>query len=235
MNSTIWTKELYKEYINYLQSIKEDKYKEFSEKLCTSKYEMLGIRIPLLRSIAKKICKTNYIEFLELCEDKYYEEVLIEGLIISNINDEAIFDKYFNSYIKKIDNWAICDSFCNSLKIVINNPNKYFKLATKLSKSKQEYTCRVGLIIILNFFIKKEYLIDIFNILDSIESDKYYINMAEAWLICELYINFEKETERFLKNNKLNKFTQNKAISKIRESYRVTKEKKEYLNSLKRK
>ncbi len=59
--------------------------------------------------------------------------------------------------------------------------------------------------------------------------------MAEAWLICELYIKFPKETEKYLKNNKLNNFTQNKAISKIRDSYRISKEEKDYLNTLKRK
>ena len=74
-----------------------------------------------------------------------------------------------------------------------------------------------------------------FNLLDNIKSDKYYINMAEAWLICELYIYYEEETTNYLKNNQLNTFTHNKAISKIRESYRISKENKDYLNTLKRK
>lgn len=235
MNINIWNENTYQEYLEYLKGLGETKYKEFSLGLCTTKYEMLGIRLPILRNIAKKISKTNYIDFLKLCTDSYYEEVLIEGFVISNINDEELFDKYFDVFIKKIDNWGICDSFCNSLKIIDKNPKKYFKLAIKLSKSKKEFISRVGLIILLNFFVEEEYLEDIFKTLDFISSDKYYINMAEAWLICELYIHFEQETENYLKNNNLNKFTQNKAISKIRESYRVTKEKKDYLNTLKRK
>ena len=232
---TIWNKETYQEYINYLISIKENKYKEFHTKLCFTKYEILGIRLPIIRQIAKEISKTNYEDFLKLTKSKYYEEVLIEGLVISTIKDESVFDKYFNKYITKIDNWGICDSFCNSLNIVIKNPTKYFNLCKKLSLSNEEFISRVGLIIILNYFIKQEYLKDIFNILDSITSDKYYINMAQAWLICELYIYYPQETEKYLKNNKLNNFTHNKSISKIRESYRITKEKKDYLNTLKRK
>ncbi|MBE6145466.1 MAG: DNA alkylation repair protein [Firmicutes bacterium] len=232
---TIWTKETYQEYINYLISIKEDKYKEFHSKLCFTKYEILGIRLPIIRKIAKQISKTNYEDFLKLTKSKYYEEVLIEGLVISTIKDESIFDKYFNKYISKIDNWGICDSFCNSLNIVTKNPIKYFNLCKELSLSNEEFISRVGLIIILNYFIKQEYLKDIFNILDSITSDKYYINMAQAWLICELYIYYSQETEKYLKNNKLNNFTHNKSISKIRESYRISKEEKDYLNTLKRK
>lgn len=232
---TIWTKETYQEYIKYLITIKEDKYKEFHSKLCFTKYKILGIRLPIIRKISKQISNTNYKDFLKYTKSKYYEEVMIEGLVISTIKDELIFDKYFTKYINKIDNWGICDSFCNSLNIVNKNPSKYFKLCKELSLSKEEFISRVGLIIILNYFIKKEYLTDIFNILDSIKSDKYYVNMAQAWLICELYIYYPQSTEKYLKNNKLNKFTHNKSISKIRESYRISKETKEYLNTLKRK
>ena len=232
---TIWNKETYQEYINYLISIKENKYKEFHTKLCFTKYEILGIRLPIIRNISKQISKTNYQDFLKYTNSKYYEEVLIEGLVISTIKEESIFDKYFNKYITKIDNWGICDSFCNSLNIVTKNPSKYFNICKELSLSQEEFISRVGLIIILNYFIKEEYLKDIFNILDSINSDKYYINMAQAWLICELYIYYPQQTEEYLKNNKLNNFTHNKSISKIRESYRISKETKDYLNTLKRK
>ena len=233
---TTWTKETYQEYIKYLISIKEEKYKEFHSKLCFTKYEILGIRLPIIRKIVKQISKTNYEDFLKHTKSKYYEEVMIEGLVISTIKDEAIFDKYFIKYINKIDNWGICDSFCNSLDIVTKNPSKYFNLCKELSLSNEEFISRVGLIIILNYFVKEEYLSDIFYILDSINSDKYYINMAEAWLICELYIYYPQATEKYLNNNnKLNNFTHNKSISKIRESYRVSKEKKDYLNTLKRK
>lgn len=232
---TIWNKDTYQEYIKYLISIKEDKYKEFHSKLCFTKYEILGIRLPIIRKIVKEISKTNYLEFLNQVESNYYEEVMIEGLLISNIKDEKIFTKYLKKFILKIDNWGICDSFCNSLDIVLTNPTKYFSICKELSLSKEEFISRVGLIVILNYFVKKEYLSDIFVILDCITSDKYYINMAEAWLVCELYIYYPQETEKYLKNNKLNKFTHNKSISKIRESYRISKEQKDYLNTLKRK
>ncbi len=234
MNITIWNKITYQEYLNYLKNLNNPKYQEFQKSICFTKYEILGIKIPLLRQIAKSIAKTNIIDFLNLCESNYYEEVLIEGLVIALLKDEEIFDQYFIKYLEKIDNWAICDTFCNSIKIVSKNPSKYFKIATKLTKSKQEFTCRVGLIMILNFFIKKEYLKSIYNILDSIVSNKYYINMAQAWLICELYINYEQETVNYLQSNRLNDFTQNKAISKIRDSYRVSQAQKDYLNTLKR-
>lgn len=232
---TTWNNQTYQEYLKYLKNISEEEYKNFHSKLCFTKYEILGIRVPLMRKIAKQISKTNYQKFLSLCTFTYYEEVFINCLVISLIKEENIFIEYFNEYITKIDNWAICDTFCNSLKIVNTNPPKYFKLCKKLSLNKEEFISRIGLIIILNFYIKEEYLKDIFYILNNITSDKYYTNMAEAWLICELYINYPHYTEEFLKSNNLNSFTQNKSISKIKESYRIDKEPKKYLDTLKRK
>ena len=226
-----WNKENYKEFVKYLISLQDVKYKDFHSSLVlNSKYEMIGIRVPIMRDVAKKIAKSNIEEFLECVEDKYYEEVLIQGLVISNIKDEKIFYKYFEKYISKIDNWAICDSFSSSIKIIRKHKEKYFNEAIKMALNKKEFTSRVGLVIILNHFISLDNLKDIFNILNKIQSDKFYINMAEAWLVCEMYIKYPKETKKFIINNNLNKFTQNKVISKIHDSYRVSKEEKELLS-----
>ena len=159
---------------------------------------------------------------------------MIQGLVISHIKDEKMFYKYFKKHIKKIDNWALCDTFCNSIKIVNKYEEKYFNESIKLALSQQEFISRVGIVIILNHFVKKEYLNTIFDILNKIQSEKYYINMAEAWLVCEMYIKFPNETLEFIKNNNMNTFTYNKSISKIRDSYRVSKDEKEYLKTLKK-
>lgn len=232
LNLVTWNKEIYQEYLNYLLSLKEEKYQQFSSKLTLTKYKMIGIRIPLLRNMAKNIIKGNYEEFLKYTQDKYFEEVLIEGLVIASIKDKDIFDRYFLNYIKKIDNWSINDVFCNSIKIF--NKDNYFKLCLKLSKNKEEFISRVGLISILSHYVKKSYLKEIFNTLDNLKSDAYYTKMAASWLLCECYIKYPEETNKYLNISKLNNWTYNKAIQKMRESYRVTVEQKDYLNTLKR-
>ena len=231
-----WNEKRYEEFIKYLISVQDKKYKEFHSSLVlNSKYQMIGIRVPIMRDIAKKIAKNNIEEFLKYAKNDYYEEVMIQGLVISHIKDEKLFNKHFKEFIKKIDNWAICDSFCSSIKIVRKNEEKYFNEAIKLALDKKEFTSRVGIIIILNHFISLKNLNNIFDTLNKIQSDKFYINMAEAWLLCEMYIKFPEMTKKFIKNNNLNKFTQNKAISKIHDSYRVTKEEKEELNTYRKK
>ena len=103
-----------------------------------------------------------------------------------------------------------------------------------MALNKDEFLSRVGLIIILSHFVKEENLESIYDTLNRIKSDKFYVNMAQAWLICELYVKYPIETNKFLKNNKVNDFTQNKAISKIHDSYRVSDRDKEYLKTLRR-
>ena len=231
-----WNEKSYKIFIEYLKSIQDVKYKEFHSSLVlNSKYEMIGIRVPNLKNIAKEISKNTDIKnFLEYAQDKYYEEIMIQGLVISQIKDENLFYKYFKNHIKKIDNWALCDTFCSSIKIVEKYEEKYFNEAIKMALSNDEFVSRTGLIIILSHFVNRENIEVIFDTLNTIDTDKFYINMAEAWLVCELYIKFPKETKEFIINNNLNKFTQNKSISKIHDSYRVTKEEKELLNEYKK-
>ena len=235
ITNEIWNENSYKDFVKYLISLQDEKYKEFHSSLVlNSKYEMIGIRVPIMRDIAKKIAKGNIEEFLKCAQDNYYEEIMIKGLVISAIKEEKIFYKYFKKYIIKIDNWALCDSFCNSIKIVRKYEEKYFEEAIKMALNKEEFVSRVGLVTILNHFIKPNNLNDIFEVLNKIQSDEFYINMAEAWLICEMYIKFPEATKKFLEKNNTNKFTQNKAISKIRDSYRVSKEEKDLLNNFRK-
>ena len=230
----IWNNNSYNNFINYLKSISENSYKEFSEKITFTKYEMLGIRLPKLRSIAKEISKSDYKSFLKISKSTYYEEVMIKLLVIANIKDIDELMIYFDNAVNLIDNWALCDTFCNSLKLINKNKDYFLTKIDELINSNETYHIRVGLIILLCFYVEEDYLDLIIKYLDNIKSDEYYVNMAEAWLICEIFIKYEKIGLKYLEHNHLNKFTVNKAISKIRDSYRVSKDMKDYILKFKK-
>ena len=120
-----WNKNSYQEFMEYLKSISEKEYKEFSSKITFTKYEILGIRLPKLRRIAKEISKGDYLSFLKVSENTYYEEVMLKLLVMANIKDINELMLYFDNAVNLIDNWALCDTFCNSLKIVKKNKD-YF-------------------------------------------------------------------------------------------------------------
>ena len=168
LKKEIWTKEEYQNYIEYLKSKSEEEYKTFHQKLTPTKYEILGLRVPIQRKIAKEIGAGNIESFLSFCKSSYYEEVNIEGFVIASIKEEEIFEKYFDLFLLKIDNWAICDGFCNSLKIIEKKKEKYFKKIKKLLKSEHTYTVRVGLVLLLTYYGKEENIEEILDLLEPI-------------------------------------------------------------------
>lgn len=227
-----WNEKEYLEYVEYLKSLSDQNYKEFHSKLTTTKYEILGIRVPIQRKIAKFISKGNIISFLECSNNCYYEEVMIKGFVLGNIKEKEVLLKYLDDYVSLIDNWAINDGFCNSLKIVLKDKEYWFSYFSKYLKSEEEFRVRVGLIVFLSFYVEEKYLDEIFSLVDKITLDKYYVNMGIAWLLCECFTKYRDKTLKYLLKSKINTFTFNKTISKIRDSYRVSKGDKEYLKTL---
>lgn len=224
-----WNTEKYLEFVSYLKSISEEEYKNFHSKLTFTKYEILGIRLPKMRAIAKEIFKGDYLEFLKYVEFHYYEEVMIYLLVICSIHEISILENYFDKAVLCIDNWALCDTFCNSLKIVDKNKEYFLNKIDLLINSGEEFQIRVGFILLLSHYVSEEYLDLIFDYLEKQESDAYYVNMAMAWLVCEIFIKYPNRGLEYLENNHLNQFTINKSISKIRDSYRVSREMKDYI------
>ena len=81
--------------------------------------------------------------------------------------------------------------------------------------------------ILFKLIDKDEYIDKIYDMLNGFETEKeYYVNMMNAWLICELFIKRRDKTLKFLECNRLNRFTINKGISKCRDSFRVSEEDK---------
>lgn len=230
-----WNINNYSEYIKYLKSLSDSEYKKFNSKIIFTNFEMLGIRMPILRNIAKDIFKGDYKAFLNISGTNYYEEVMITLLVIASLKSIDELMLYWDKAVDLIDNWALCDSFCGSLKIVDNNKDLFLDVIDKLVNTNSTYHIRVGLVLLLNYYVKEEYLNLIFKYLDNINSDEYYVNMAESWLLCEVFIKFQDNGLKYLENNKLNNFTINKAISKIRDSYRVSKEIKDKILIYRRK
>lgn len=219
-----------------LIKLADDKYRSFHSNLCPGVENILGVRLPLLRKIAKSLSKEeDYYNYLNNGDTKYYEEIMIEGLIIGYLktDNENRFN-YIRNFIPKIDNWAICDSFCNNLKFTKKNINEVWNFILPYTSSENEFDIRFALVMMLNFYIIEDYIDDVLNTLNNINHDGYYVKMAVAWAVSYAYIDFPQKTLSFLKNNNLDNFTYNKSLQKIIESTRVSKEDKDLMRSLKK-
>ena len=213
------------------------KYRDFSKSLClTAKYEMIGVRTPIVRDIAKKFEVENIEKYIFDKDIKYYEELLLRGFLIGNKNNslEDTF-KYLKYYVSLIDSWGVCDGTCASLKITNKNVDEMWNFIQEYIKSNKEYEIRFAVVMYLNYYTKTKYLNKIFKQIEQIKNEEYYVKMAVAWFVAEAYANNREETLEYIKKSKLDNWTFNKAIQKIRESYRVTQEDKDMLNKMKRK
>ena len=211
-------------------------YRGFSKKLLPNVDNILGVRVPILRCIAKEIAADDPIKFLNNVTNDSFEEIMLEGFVIGNLKEEKeTIIKYIDLFVLKIDNWSVCDSFCASLKIVTSDLDYFFEYLSKYKRFKKEFALRFMLVMFLNYYVDEKYIFKIFEIIKAINNDAYYVKMAIAWLLSICYIKYKDETLKYLASCNLDNWTYNKTLQKIIESNRINLEEKNMLKKMKRK
>ncbi len=225
----MWSKELYNQFVENLFSLRNEKYKEFSNRLLKDTKEVIGVNIPTLRTIAKEISLTNIDDFFCYYQGIYFEETLVLGLTLGYLKEKSLLNKYIILYSEEITDWSLCDTPALNMKL-IKKENQYF-LSTieELLSSNKEFKIRFGLVLLLGHYINDNYIDYILEVCINLKSDKYYVNMAISWLLCECYIKYQNKTDKYLFSEYLERFVLNKTISKICDSYRVSIENKNEL------
>ncbi len=217
-----------------LFELQDKKYQEFHSKLCPNVEDIIGVRIPILRRLAKQIAKENPKEFLEKTP-KYYEERMLQGFVIGYMKAE-LKEKldYLDRFVPMIDNWAVCDCCVSTYKFTNKYPKEMWKYIQKYLSSHREFELRFAIIMIMDYYLTREYIDQVLAIYDSIQNEGYYVKMGVAWALSMAYVKFPEKTMRLLQNNHLDDFTYNKALQKMIESYQIDKETKQRLKEMKR-
>lgn len=220
-----------------LLELKDEEYEKFQKKLCPdTNLEIIGIRIPKLRNLAKELAEEDYKYYLKSIENKYFEEIILEGLIIGYCKVD-IYEKLelIKEFVPKIDSWSITDTFCPTLKIKEKDLEKVWDFIMPYLKSNKEFEVRFAIIMMLDYYITDQYVDEVIECLDKVDNEGYYAKMAVAWTLAEIGIKYYDKLIKYLKgNNKLDTFTYNKTLQKLRESYRISSEQKEELKKMKR-
>lgn len=229
-----WKESDIKEFKDYVFSFSKGEEKgKWEQRIINTKLPCIAAASDILKKISKEICKGDYESFLSYWPCDNFSLTSVIGSIICQIKDFNKMKIYLDKYIDMADNWANIDL----LKFKINNDNKdkFFNLALEKLKSKKTFIRRTGVIILLKML--KIYDLDkIINEIKKLKEEKeYYVNMAVAWLICDLFILDREKAIKLFEEKSLNQFVNNKAISKCRDSYRVSKEDKELLITFRQK
>jgi len=215
----------------------EPQFRAFSMSLMPGVSLVLGVRLPKLRKLARELAIGDVDRYLQEASDATFEEIMLQGMVIGYAaKDLPKTLARIQTFVPKMDNWSVCDSFCGTLKFVEKNRSFFLRFLSPYFKSKEEYDVRFAIVIGLNYYIVPEYIDVLLQKLRWVKHKGYYAQMALAWALSMAYIKFPQETEKFLMSeNAFDDFVFNKTIQKICESRQVDTQKKMRLRGLIRK
>ena len=229
--------EIREEIRNKLHSWADARYREFHSGLVPDTPHILGVRIPLLRQLAKELVRDNrWRDFIGATDTCYYEETMLQGMMIGRQKMSWEEKKsYIQQFVPRINNWAVCDIFCGELKKTARKePEAVWDFLQPYLASEKEFEQRFGIVMLLHF-VDEKHLPALFAYADTFCEEGYYARMALAWVLSVCYVHFPKPTLAYLQRSRLDRWTYNKALQKSIESLRVSATDKTILRSMKRK
>jgi len=219
-----------------LRSLADEKYRTFTSQLLPGTDNILGVRLPQLRKLAREIAGGNWQEYINTADDEYFEEVMLKGMVIGLVKTDAEERlRFIRDFIPRISNWSVCDSFCAGLKFAAKNKELVWSFLQPYFRSDREFDIRFAVVMGMDYFIDEEHIDEFLSIIDNIRHDGYYVKMAAAWALSVCFVKFPEKTMAYLKNNSMDDFTYNKALQKIIESNRIDSDTKTLIRSMKRK
>lgn len=222
------------DYRTFIEENSEPDYAVFSSKLVPGKrLEMVGVRIPKLRKLAKDIIKEG--SWMDVLEDNpvNFEEHLLRSLLIATAPvelDERI--AMTEEFLPTVDNWSVCDAFSGSWSFKKADSERAWEYLSSLIDSQQPWRMRFSLISRMSSFKDPEHSAMIVDDIISHDNPEYYYRMGAAWAFSFCFIRNREYSLNALESGKMEPWTQNKSIQKIRESFRVSTEDKKLVSTL---
>lgn len=222
----------YKQAIAALNAAADEKYNAFNSKIVNSEYPTIGVRVPIVRKLARSVpteCRDVILRDFFADPNKTFESVLFAGLLSVRKDDYAKVAARLKAIVPLFGSWAHVDCVIPDLQWAGKKPLDDFKY---LLDESGQYSVR-SYIILLFDWLTPEAIDYVLETLKGVRYGEYYVDMAAAWLLSECLVKFYDKTVPLFIEPVFPKFVHNKAIQKARESYRITPERKEYLKTLK--
>lgn len=220
-----------------MDSLIDRKYAEFSAELNPGiDRRILGIRLPELRKLGKRIASDDWGSYLADWEYRHYEDSMLRGFVISYVKidlDSRL--KLFSDFIPYIDSWSVCDSFASTWKPRQKEAESFWNFIVPYLDTGKEFEMRYSAVAMMDHFIDGEHIDEILELMDSHDNEGYYYRMAAAWNLATCLAKFPDKTFAYLASeNSLPDFTFNKTIQKSIESFRISDEMKGKLRQMRR-
>ncbi|MDR0965355.1 MAG: DNA alkylation repair protein [Myxococcales bacterium] len=221
-----------------LKTLSDPTYQKFSASLIPGVRNLLGIRLPALRNLARALVKENGADAAaDILTDTTFEELMLQGILIGQLDlDVPIEERLCRiaTFVPKIDNWSVCDSFCCGLRWRAREADRVFDFLRPYLAHEHAFFVRFGVVMLLAHFIDEAHIGETLERLSAVAHESYYVKMAVAWAVSVCFVKYPDLTLPLLLDGALDDVTHKKAIQKIIESRRVDAASKARLRTLKR-
>ena len=143
---------------NELLRLAEETYRKISSALTPGEEHMLGVRLPKLREMAKKLAKGNWEEELQ-SPDVYFEETMLRGMVIGYATltmEETEALPYIREFIPSVTNWSVCDSVFMKMDVLRKDRALTWDFIGPYFNSGEEFSVRVALIVMMQHLMKSD-------------------------------------------------------------------------------
>lgn len=203
-----------------LESLAEPRYRDFAARLLPGETRLLGVRLPTLRALAKKLARGGALH-LPTAEEASVEELMLRGMVIGYARGVSLQERLaaLESFVPLISNWSVCDSCCATYTFARKERENVWEWLSSYLGSAQEYTARFGVVMLLQHYKQETaWATRVANALPHVHATDYYAEMAVAWCACELCLLYPELREGLLEQ--LRPSVRRLTMRKLRESRR---------------
>lgn len=235
LNFEHWGEREYAVFLERLNALADEGYRDFHAKLVPDIGGFLGVRVPELRKIAKEIIVGDWRSFLALPRRGLYEEKMVAGMV-SALGKCPVEEKlrWLAAFIPTLDNWAVCDVTVGDCKFIRRCRESVRRFLEPYFWSENPFEVRFAAVVLLGYYVDADCLSDTLETYDRIRHPGYYVRMAVAWGISVCFAKFPVETADYLRHCSLDDDTYHKSLRKILESNRVSPQDKQMIRQMKR-
>ena len=161
-----------------LLALRDEAYREFNAALMPTvdKETVIGVRIPLLRKLAKEFAGSQEAKhFLDELPHRYYEENNIHALMLMQLRDYDACVAAVDEFLPYINNWSTCDLLVPQIFGMDLCGLK--QKCREWMASSHPYTVRFGIKMLMTFFLDENFSQDCLARVAEVHSCEYYVNM----------------------------------------------------------
>ena len=141
-----------------LFALQDKEYQIFNSRLMPTlpPETVIGVRVPLLRKLAKQLANTPEAEtFLQKLPHFYYEENALHAFLLEAVRDYGIALAATERFLPYVDNWAVCD--CFSPKVFAQHKPELLPAIRRWLGSDRTYTVRYGIGMLMRYYLDDDF------------------------------------------------------------------------------